>query len=740
LGAPVSANAQPAPAKKVCCQCGIDVSHITRSKDQFGNYYCASCVQKVNVVKHEPFRPDPESKRSKASPVRPASQPAATAAEKDDLALSPAEGEPPQVILAPEAGQPGRLPAQVVFRPAGYLQWPNHCVGCFAENPQQVLRLGVAPATEFGSAAKMGKLSSILHGLTVRLKLSGRLETGHYRLPICASCRGKLSDGDVAALAGQTDNVEPPPYRVQTALLTREIDQRCIVLGFCSQEYAGAFRQANAAAVFDSVEACVAAAREKAQLAAQAAAEARVELGGTAFQAVVGHGQDARATGGTPQTAQPAAQKEASPQTLILERPPAAPLALPSPPRGEGRGEGAPALSPSDATPPALPAVTFLDEVRSLSAKPEDSGEEPGPPLGDSLPPPVVAQASSLPDRHDGGPTVAQASSLPGGNAPPAASRAPLEEQVLELLQGQPQTDGLSVTPEITPQELAAATRACQVPNSECVLALLDCTASGSAEDALVFGCQGIYFHNGAGSRSAGPGAISYAEFPRRLFGGAPHPTLSPGGRGEGEGAGEVDLGGGQFLNLGGCPVPPGRIVALLQAVKELVARRTRRHTTSSQPPVPPRMPETLPLLDDLRQLAKTHLPEGPIKILGAATWEAEDTLGARLGTLLVRKGAAAAAKERRAGLIAIMADKLFVADLGTAGNGEITLAGLKELGPAKVKSCRLRALRGQCTESPAAIVLELRGDIELKAVFSASCGNDNPAKAVEIATAIRCA
>jgi len=143
---------------------------------------------------------------------------------------------------------------------------------------------------------------------------------------------------------------------------------------------------------------------------------------------------------------------------------------------------------------------------------------------------------------------------------------------------------------------------------------------------------------------------------------------------------------------------------------------------------------------DELRGLAKLHLPDGPLKALGVATWEAEGTLGAKLGTLLVRKGAPAAPKEYRAGLLAILADKLFVVDLGGAPNGETTLANLKKMGPAKVKSCRLRALRVECTESAAECILVLRGDIELKARFSTSCGDDNPAKAVEIATAIRCA
>jgi hypothetical protein len=48
--------------------------------------------------------------------------------------------------------------------------------------------------------------------------------------------------------------------------------------------------------------------------------------------------------------------------------------------------------------------------------------------------------------------------------------------------------------------------------------------------------------------------------------------------------------------------------------------------------------------------------------------------------------------------------------------------------------------LKVESSESGTAGVLELHGDIELTAFFPLSGGDDNPSKAREIATAIRCA
>ena len=314
--------------------------------------------------------------------------------------------------------------------------------------------------------------------------------------------------------------------------------------------------------------------------------------------------------------------------------------------------------------------------------------------------------------------------------APPVAPRAaPVEEQILELLQSQPPTDGLHVTPEITPETLVAVTRACLVPNSECVLALVDCTATGSAENALVFGCMGVYYRNAQGSRSTGSGAIAYTEFPRRVFSDAK--------------AGEVALDNDEFLNVSVCPLGAEKVLALLQGAKECARKAFPPPAPPS--PLPPPPPQPLPpessmSRDDLRQLARMHLPEGPVKALGAAAWEAEGTLGAKLGSLLGGKSAPPPPKEYRGGLIAVMADKLLIVELGKVPNTNITLAALKEMGPPKVSSYRLRGLTVECSESDTEGVLELQGAIAMKAIFPASCSKDNPSRAGDIAMAIRCA
>ncbi|MCY3023997.1 MAG: hypothetical protein NTW87_33880 [Planctomycetota bacterium] len=40
----------PLPVRKVCCKCGKDVSRARRTKDQFGRYYCAACLEKLPVA------------------------------------------------------------------------------------------------------------------------------------------------------------------------------------------------------------------------------------------------------------------------------------------------------------------------------------------------------------------------------------------------------------------------------------------------------------------------------------------------------------------------------------------------------------------------------------------------------------------------------------------------------------------------------------------------------------------
>ena len=296
----------------------------------------------------------------------------------------------------------------------------------------------------------------------------------------------------------------------------------------------------------------------------------------------------------------------------------------------------------------------------------------------------------------------------------------PVDERVLELLQAQPAMDGLYVTPDVPPEKIANATQACKLGDSECVLGMVDCTASGSAEDALVFGCKGVYFHNAAGSKSAGSGYIPYGELGER------HLSLGE--------AREIALGSGQFLNLAECAAPVENVLALLQAMQAGVGSG-KKQAAAEADPAPP---AAATAADELRQLAKPHLPAGPIKALGAAYWDTEG-LGAKLGALLGSKPPPGAEKEHRAGLLAVLGDKLYVVDLCALSGEELTLEKLKQAEQATVTNFRLRALQVETPESATAGALELRGAIEMHAVFPESCGEENPGKAVEIATAIGC-
>ena len=97
----------------------------------------------------------------------------------------------------------------------------------------------------------------------------------------------------------------------------------------------------------------------------------------------------------------------------------------------------------------------------------------------------------------------------------------------------------------------------------ERILALVDATVFGSAKNALVFGTEGVYYHNDWNSRCAGVGTVPYAEFAERLF--------------VRESWAEVGLGQGQFFNRSGSQVTSQKIVELLNAVRAALAHSASR-------------------------------------------------------------------------------------------------------------------------------------------------------------------
>jgi len=137
------------------------------------------------------------------------------------------------------------------------------------------------------------------------------------------------------------------------------------------------------------------------------------------------------------------------------------------------------------------------------------------------------------------------------------------EQRLREILVAHAQ-DYLFAVGNIPPERLSAGHKACRVPAAERILGLVDLTYEETAAHGLLFGGQGIYFHNPPGSDSAGPGAIRYDEFPSRVF--VNHGT-------------QVYLGKDQFL----CPeadwceyYPDGceTIAGLLNALRQAIQAR----------------------------------------------------------------------------------------------------------------------------------------------------------------------
>jgi serine/threonine protein kinase len=73
-------------------------------------------------------------------------------------------------------------------------------------------------------------------------------------------------------------------------------------------------------------------------------------------------------------------------------------------------------------------------------------------------------------------------------------------------------SNGLFLSPYIPANKLQAACLTCQVPHGESILGLIDHTVFGSAKKCLLFGAQGIYFHNDWTSAASGMFFVSYSD------------------------------------------------------------------------------------------------------------------------------------------------------------------------------------------------------------------------------------
>lgn len=633
----------PVPGKKICVKCGKDVAQLKRSKDQHGKYWCMDCLQKVTTLPRQPAgaapaaappaavepAPPPAAKppvmiEAKAAGRPPAAvTPAAQPEAGDELPLrppgapeelpepavagtpaegSPAAAEPEGSPAAAEAEEAVSASAQAVFKALKRIQWPKRCVGCFAEGPQQSVKLSVAKATEIGAGTKMGRLSAIVRGLTMRLTSAGRNERGHYDLPVCDNCCAKLSPEQIAALGGAGDDEEPPPYRVETPLLVREMDRKCVVLTFHDQDYAAAFAEANPGLVFETIEDCLAALEAKSEAPPQPPPQEPAAEPAPQVEA------EAPAPAVEPALEPPAEQTSAPPRPSPPSGRPTARRPAPTAQSTEQK------LAPAAETPPSLPAAVLPGDAGGLAAAEERAEqEEVQAPEPAAQPPPAQPPAR----RKAASAPPAQAAALP-----PAAAQA----------------------------AVAAATE--------------------GGEELPVVGDDLEVVEEPAEAAQASPAPAQQAHLPAAAV-----PEASP--------------------------APAARL--------------------------------------DVRQLAKPHLPAGPVKAIGAAYWDAAGTLVVKIGALLGKKEQATVEKEHRAGILAVVGDKLVVVDLGLISGEDLTLEKLQALGPAAVKSARLRGLTAQQAESATEAVLELHGAFEMTATFPVSFGADNPAQAAAIATAIKC-
>ena len=109
--------------------------------------------------------------------------------------------------------------------------------------------------------------------------------------------------------------------------------------------------------------------------------------------------------------------------------------------------------------------------------------------------------------------------------------------------------------PNIPKHKLENAVTSVRLNDVDSVIALVDCTFFGSANDCVIIGSKAIYFSN-CGKN----GFLPYSDFPARTF--TPRSET------------DVDLGPGQYLSLSGSNLRPGQMMLILDAIKrEAVAR-----------------------------------------------------------------------------------------------------------------------------------------------------------------------
>jgi ribosomal protein L37AE/L43A len=159
----------------------------------------------------------------------------------------------------PDAPSPAD-PYVVVFRPLQKITWPNHCVKCMADEPQELLKLNVYGATKTSTATKAGGVAgafagAIVGGIVGGIASAASGETSEYMVPICDDCLSRVRGDEKTALATCEFKMLSKTPRITTSVMHREFDSWHVVLTLSNERYANAFRAANPGLVFDSVAA-----------------------------------------------------------------------------------------------------------------------------------------------------------------------------------------------------------------------------------------------------------------------------------------------------------------------------------------------------------------------------------------------------------------------------------------------------------------------------------------------------
>jgi hypothetical protein len=134
------------------------------------------------------------------------------------------------------------------------------------------------------------------------------------------------------------------------------------------------------------------------------------------------------------------------------------------------------------------------------------------------------------------------------------ADHALLQRTLRSVLARWASQEDVHLEPNIPSKKLANAIRSSGAPPDETIVGLVDCTTLGSATDCLMFGLDGLYWHNGSASKSPGPGSLGYSELATATF---ERPSLSR----------DICLSNGQHICTGSSQVSRKDLIAMLEEI-----------------------------------------------------------------------------------------------------------------------------------------------------------------------------